>query len=109
MEDKKEYQQNFDRIFSAYRGKKIAVYGTGQNAWLIAECVSDYEIIGFISRDGTEGMLSGQTILSIGEAVKAADIILIAATASSTRIVYSRIKELVPPETDVLEDRKSVV
>lgn len=103
MEDKKEYQQNFDRIFSAYRGKKIAVYGTGQNAWLIAECVSDYEIIGFISRDGTEGMLSGQTILSIGEAVKAADIILIAATASSTRIVYSRIKELVPPETDVLD------
>ena len=102
MEGQKEYQQNFNRIFSAYRGKKIAVYGTGQNARLIAECVRGYEIIGFISRDGTEGMLSGQTILSIWEAVRAADIIIIAATVSSTKIVYSRIKEIVPARISVL-------
>ena len=102
MEGQKEYQQNFNRIFSAYRGKKIAVYGTGQNARLIAECVKGYEIIGFISRDGTEGMLSGQTILSIWEAVRAADIIIIAATVSSTKIVNSRIKEIVPARISVL-------
>jgi len=97
------YQQDFDKVFSIYKSKKIAVYGTGQNARLIAEQVSGYEIIGFISRDGTEGALTGRRILSIEEAVEAADIIIIAATASSTNIVYSRIKEIIPSEVKILD------
>ena len=96
MEKQQVYQQDFDRIFSIYQKKRIAIYGTGQNARLIAECVSGYEIIGFISKDGTAGMLSEQAILSIDEAINIADIIIIAATVSSTNIIYSRIKEIVP-------------
>lgn len=103
MGDAQVYQQNFDKIFSQYQKKRIAVYGTGQNARLIAEHVSGYEIVGFISRDGTAGMLSGERILLIEEAVNIADLILIAATASSTNIVYSRIKDIVPPEMKVLD------
>lgn len=101
--DSQVFQQDFDRIFSGYRGKRIAVYGTGQNARLIAEYVSGYEIVGFVSRDGSEGILSGQTILSIEEAVKAADILIIAATVSSTRIIYARIKMLIPVGMKVLD------
>ena len=97
------YQQDFDKVFSAYKGKRIAVYGTGQNARLIAEQVSGYEIVGFISRDGTEGLLSGQRIILIEEAVKIADLIIIAATVSSTNIIYSRIKEMVPSDMKILD------
>lgn len=103
MEKQQVYQQDFDRIFSIYQKKRIAIYGTGQNARLIAECVSGYEIIGFISKDGTAGMLSEQAILSIDEAINIADIIIIAATVSSTNIIYSRIKEIVPPRIKVLD------
>lgn len=103
MGDSQAFQQDFDRIFSGYRGKRIAVYGTGQNARLIARYVSGYEIVGFVSRDGTEGMLTGQTILSIEEAVKAAEILIIAATISSTHIIYARIRELVPEGMKVLD------
>lgn len=102
MENPQAYQENFNRIFSNYRGKRIAIYGTGQNARLIAEYVSGYTIIGFISRDGTEGMLSGQVILSIDVAITMADVIIIAATMASTNIVYSRIREIVPPEINIL-------
>lgn len=103
MEKQQVYQQDFERIFSIYQKKRIAIYGTGQNARLIAECVSGYEIIGFISKDGTAGMLSEQVILSIDEAINIADIIIIAATVSSTNIIYSRIKEMVPPRIKVLD------
>lgn len=103
MEESQTYQQDFDRVFSAYKGKQIAVYGTGQNARLIAEQVSGYDIVGFISRDETEGLLTGQRILGIEEAVKNVDIIIIAATVSSTHIIFSRIKETVPPGIKILD------
>lgn len=103
MKNSQTYQQDFDRFFSIYQGKRIAIYGTGQNARLIAEHISGYKIVGFISRDGTEGALSGQAILSVEEAVKMADIMIIAATASSTNIIYSRIKEIIPSGMKVLD------
>lgn len=96
------YQQEFEQRFLKYIECKIAVYGTGQNAKLIAENVQGFQIIGFISKDIAFDSFFGYRMISIEEAVEKAEIIIIAATASATNIVLSRIRSIVPEQIAIL-------
>ena len=51
MEENNDFYSEFERKFNQYKSKQIAIYGTGLNARLIAENVSDYNIVGYISRE----------------------------------------------------------
>jgi len=97
------FQDEFDRKFHKYKDQRIAVYGTGENARLIAEYITDYKIIGFISKDLDKEYVYGKKLMSIDAAVQKADALIIAATPSSTNIVYARIKDRVPLEVPILD------
>lgn len=91
-----EFVKKFNRIFSKYRKEPIMLYGTGKNAKRIIENTCNYNIIGLIANEHIHSRIYGEIIYSIEEAVTMTKCIIIAATASSTFVVYNRIKDMVP-------------
>ena len=101
-------QQEFDKHFSKYKDHNIAIYGTGNNAKMLIESVKGYKFVNLVSKDFIGQVVYGKTVISLEEALKTADMMIIAATPSSTAIVYERIKELVPehyPIYDMMGNR----
>ena len=97
------FEDEFNSRFHQYKDQRVAVYGTGDNARLIAEFITGYHIIGFITKNPEQESVFGKLLLSIDEAIKKADVIIIAATPSSTNIVYTRIKDRVPLQIPILD------
>lgn len=103
MMKKNTFKENFDEKFGEYKSKPIAIYGTGLNAKLIAENISDYNIVGYISKELPCKFIDGKDVILISDAIKMADVIIIAATVQSTKIVYARIKKDIPDSVIVLD------
>ncbi|MBR5316792.1 MAG: hypothetical protein IKU39_02750 [Lachnospiraceae bacterium] len=103
MIKKKDFKENFDKKFGRYKSKRIAIYGTGLNARLIAENVFDYSIVGYITKELPCEFIDGKNVILISDAIDLADIIIIAATVQSTKIVYSRIKKYIPDSIIVVD------
>ncbi len=96
-------QQEFDKHFSKYKDHNIAIYGTGNNAKILIEGVKGYKFVNLVSKDCIGQVVYGKTVISLEEALKTASMMIIAATPSSTAIVYERIKELVPEQYPVFD------
>ena len=92
-------------IFSSFVGKRIAIYGTGNNSKVILNYICNLNVIGIISDDSIGGFFGGYTILSMEEAIDKSDIILIAAVPTSTNEIYKRIKESVPENIQIYDMR----
>lgn len=105
MNERNLFQDTFDQYFEKYKNVPIAIYGTGNNAELILKNVTGYDFIALISAEPQEETWCGKKIISIEEAVKKAGMILIAAVPSSTSIVYTRIKNIVPDTIPVYDMR----
>lgn len=103
MAEDNDFYRDFERKFNRYKSKQIAIYGTGLNAKLIAENVTDYNIVGYISRELPCEFLDGKNVILISDAINLADVIIIAATVQSTKIVYARIQEDIPDSIAVLD------
>ena len=103
MVENNDFNSDFDRTFNRYKSKRIAIYGTGLNAKLIAENVSDYNIVGYISKELPCNFIEDKNVILIADAVKLVDVIIIAATVQSTKIVYARIQKDIPDSVIVLD------
>ena len=103
MAENNDFYSEFERKFNQYKSKRIAIYGTGLNARLIAENVSDYNIVGYISRELPCKFIDGKEVILISDAIKLADVIIIAATVQSTKIIYARIQKEIPDSVIVLD------
>ena len=85
---------NFRDVFSAYKDKKIAIYGTGITAQAIIENFQDYNIIGLIDPMKTGQIFWGKQVLDLKEVLEQEVFaIILAARAASIKIIYARIWE----------------
>ena len=98
-------QKVIDEFLKPYNECKIAVYGTGLNAERVVTTVQGYVFDCVISND--ENLIGkefhGLQICRLDDALKHADIILIAAIPSATRIVFERIKDQVPSDIKIFD------
>lgn len=87
-----------DGILKDYKGKRVAIYGTGLNAERVIQMANNHNFSCVISNDksvvGTK--FFGLNVLELKDALFRSDVILIAAIPSSARAVYDRIKNKVP-------------
>ena len=98
-------QEDFDKLFSEYKEKKIAIYGTGNNARLLLEHVSGYQFVNLVSKDCVGESICGKQVISLQEAVSVSEMMIIAAVPSSIAIVYQRIKDAVPEDYPIYDIR----
>lgn len=96
-------EKNFiDKRFLIYKKNKIAIYGLGDNALLLLQCMKDYNIVCHIAAGHIGEKKNGLRICSIEDAIKEVEIIIIAASFSATSIIFSRIKDIVPKNIPIL-------
>lgn len=98
-------QGDFDNIFGKYKAKKIAIYGTGNNARLLLNNVLGYQFVTLVSKNNIGETICGKKVVSLQEAVSISEMLIIAATPTSTVIVYNRIKDQVPEDYPVYNMR----
>lgn len=99
------YQERFCRLFSSYRDKKIALYGTGNNARFITSHVKGFNFITYVDDRHIGENINNMPVVSLSEAIERADVLIIAATPASTSIVYNRIKVALPDDYQVFDMR----
>lgn len=99
------FTNGFNRKFLKYKKEPIMIYGVGENSKRVVENMIDYNIIGLIANEHLHSRIYGKTIYSIEEAVTMTKCIIIAATASSTFVVYNRIKDVVPDDVLIFNMR----
>ena len=85
-----------------YKDKKIAVYGLGDNARVLAGGSNNLNLSCLVAKDHIGEEKYGLRILSIEDAIKEAEVIVIAASFSVTSIIFSRIKDIVPTGMPIL-------
>ena len=98
-------QKILDSFLTPYRDKRIAVYGTGLNSERVICSAGGYDFVCVISNDLEliGNVFHGKTVMSLEEAIQQVDVIVIAAIPSSTRVVYERIKNIVPDDMPVFD------
>lgn len=90
-----QVSENFKKNFSIYQSRKLAVYGTGNNAKAVLLNSNDYNIVCVVEKEPRGGSFSGKPIVSIDEAISlGVDIVVIAAEADIEIIIYRRISEI---------------
>ena len=91
--------------FLKFLKKPIAIYGTGNNAEFIVKNIKDFNFECIISVSDFDKDFHGIPIVSLEEAIKRVKAIIIAATPSSTSIVFNRIYNKVPSFIDIYDMR----
>ena len=85
--------EDFQRNFSRFKDKKIALYGIGRMTVTILQSMSDYHFVGLLDRD--EGRIGtcvcGVPIISPRKAEEEADLIIINTSATYWEMIYGRI------------------
>lgn len=93
IEDK--YISNFRKHFIDYIDQKIVIYGKGKKAQQIITGLTEFNIIGILDKDETEGYFYGKPILKYEDAYQLESaIIIIAAKKENMLLIYERIKLL---------------
>lgn len=84
----RSFRSNFEEL----KNKKIVIYGISPNTKIIVDEFPEYNILGLMDGYQTEGELYGKKIISYDEVIElGADMIVIIARASSTKIIFKRI------------------
>lgn len=105
METNVIFQNEFDQHFGKYKNMPIALYGTGKNAELILQYAKGYDFFALVSADLAGRSIYDKRIIKIEEAVKTAQVLIIAANPTSTSIVFARIKDKIPSNIIVYDMR----
>lgn len=89
----------FKKAFSGFIQKKIVIYGIGRRTATLLPELNDWNIIGLMDKDpgliGTK--MFNYPIISLSEAEKHADLIIINAPQTYWKVIYSRISDSVIP------------
>lgn len=91
-----QYVKDFDNVFHAFKNKRIAIYGIGKNSMRILTYCKSYNLSCVCAKDHWGENFCGYQIISLHDAIKASDLMIIAATTHSTEVVYDRIKSHIP-------------
>lgn len=97
------FQVEFDSIFEKYKIFDIAVYGSGKIAESLFESINGYNFTCIIDPKYTGTIKYNIPVVSLFEAIKNVSVILIAASESSKKIIYHRIKDEVPNSIVILD------
>lgn len=85
--------EQFCRIFTWHRNKKIILYGLGRDTEAIIKECSDFHFAGLLDGYRKEGQLWGLSILDIAQLAKGqADEIIIVARRASTKVIWNQIQ-----------------
>jgi FMN phosphatase YigB (HAD superfamily) len=93
MTSEKQYVLNsFSTNFASCKGKRIAIYGLGDNTRLIIENLLDFTIIGLMDELRTGDTVFGKRVLSFAEvSALRVEAIIIVARVGNTKLIYRRI------------------
>lgn len=96
-----DFSAEFKRKFKKFIGQRIAIYGIGVNAERIFSAkLPEFDFSAVVDDFHAGEEIFGRRITTTNEAINIADIIIIAATPRSTRLVFSRIdlivKDIIP-------------
>ena len=87
--------ENFKKVFSDYKDKKIVLYGTGRMTATLLNANLDYQIIGLCDRDSSLIGITkyGHRILSQNEVESQADLVIINTSETYWGVIGRRISE----------------
>lgn len=90
-----EFHKNFDR----FRGKKIVLYGIGRYTATLIDGVHNHLFIGLLDKnpDNIGRVMFGLPVLTIEDAEKQADMIIINTSGTYWNVIYQRIKGIKIP------------
>ncbi len=84
----------FQKSFRRFSDRRIVLYGTGVYTEVILNNVSDYNFVGIMDGYKTSGSFLGYDILDYDSVLdKKAEIIIIIARSSNTKVIYNRISD----------------
>ena len=87
-------QESFINHFASYRGKKLVLYGLGNDTKILLDEFPEYHFIGLMDGVRTGDMVWGLPVLTCGEARElGADAIIILARPVNIPVIYQRIAE----------------
>ena len=90
---------DFDAAFGRFRDKRLAIYGIGRMSATLLPGLGDYQIAGLLDRDkGNLGkVIYGYPVISLEEAEKKADLIIINTAESYWDVIWKRIRGISIP------------
>lgn len=99
---KSKYQleiDSFRKKFAEYQNKKIAIYGIGRRTATLLPGISDFNIVGLLDYDEKNlgRNIGGVTVISLKEAEKKSDMIVINSDPTNYQIIYRRILDVNVP------------
>ncbi len=99
---KSKYQLEIDCFrerFAEYQDKNIAIYGIGRRTATLLPGISDFNIVGLLDYDEKNlgRKIGGVTVISLREAEKESDMIVINSDPTNYQIIYRRILDVKVP------------
>lgn len=89
--------EEFKKIFSFLQNKKIVLYGLGRRTADIIAAHLDFNIVGLMDKNDEGREFCGLPVLSIDEAERIADAVIINTTESYWETIYKRIEKITLP------------
>ncbi len=86
--------EKYKGLLSENPEKRVAIYGIGINTKYILENHQAENLVGLMDAEKEGQQVYGYPVLSMQEAEKKADLIIIVARRAAVRIIYNRIKDL---------------
>ncbi len=92
-------KSDFDKAFGQFKEKRFAIYGIGRMSATLLPTLADYQIVGLMDRDpdNVGKILYGYPVITLEEAEKTADLVVINTAESYWNIIYNRIRGISIP------------
>lgn len=90
-------EKNIEKLFSAYRGKRIAVYGLGRETErYLPQLCRLFELVGLLDSFQHDGELYGLPIISLHKAIDlGVELIVVVARPGSCKAIARKIREVI--------------
>ena len=87
-----DFVEAFSRNFEPYKGKKMALYGLGENTKLLLDSLQGFNIVALMDRQETGNVKWGKRVISIKELeALGVEVVVIVARACFIKLIYGRI------------------
>lgn len=106
MEDawmQRQLAVGFQKNFSEWKGKRIAVYGLGKNAERVLTYCTGFDFPCVVARDHIGTTFCERPVVALADAVRQTDGMIIAATPKATQEVFRRIEPHLPQGYPVMD------
>ncbi len=90
---------DFEAAFGKFKDKRLAIYGIGRMSATLLPELGDYRIVGLLDRDSSNWgkVIYGYPVLSVEEAEKEADLVIINTAESYWNVIWNRISGISIP------------